>query len=432
MTVMMASLAGCAAPMPAPGAGGAEAATAEAAATGDKNLSIMWWGSDARHEATVKVLDMYTEKTGIQFSPEYTGWDGFWQKLPVLAASNAMPDVLQMDAAYIKQYAGNGQLADLSDLIDLSGYLSEAEIENYKIDGKLYGVPLSRNGQGLAYSKVRLAELGIDEPENGWTWDEYIEWARAAKEKCPEGVYPLYDCRNLYQYYQEYAESYGVPKTLDGTDFNFDSENYIDYMTLYGDMVNEGIAPPAEQSIAFVELDPVNDTFLNGTCLTRSISVGSAAALAEMMGEDDDLGYVCLPQGSESSSGWVQSTVFFSIGANSPYKQEAADFISYFISDVDAGQVLKTVRGLPLSDEVYAAMEPNLNAFELKSMELYNAITADGVKPCAYQDDVPSAFTSWGTEFKSQAEAVMLGQTTPEKAAEYLTELGQEASEAAE
>jgi len=401
-----------------------------AALADDTNLTIMWWGADARHEATMAVLNMYTEKTGVSFSPEYTGWDGFWQKLPVLAASKAMPDVLQMDAAYIKQYAGNGQLADLTDLIDLSSYLTADQIENLKIDGKLYGVPLSRNGQGIAYSKTRLAELGIEEPKNGWTWDEYVAWGRAAKEKCPEGVYPLYDCRNLYQYYQEYAQSIGLPKTLDGTSFNFDSAAFIEYMNMYGSLVADGIAPPADTSIAFVELDPVNDTFLNGQCLTRSISVGSAASLAQMMGENNDLGYVSLP-GTEVN-GWVQSTVFFSIGANSAHQQEGADFIKFFISDVDAGMVLKTVRGLPLSDDVYAAMEPNLNQFELKSMELYKAITAEGVKPAPYWDDVPSAFTSWGTEFKAQAEAIMLGQTTAEAAAEYLTELGQDAASMAQ
>ena len=35
---------------------------AEPAAPSDepKNLSIMWWGPDARHEATLKALDEYT------------------------------------------------------------------------------------------------------------------------------------------------------------------------------------------------------------------------------------------------------------------------------------------------------------------------------------------------------------------------------------
>lgn len=405
----------------------AETSTESGSSSGDA-LTIMWWGSDDRHEATNEVLEMYTEKTGVEFSPEYTGWDGYWQRMPVMAASSDMPDILQMDAAYIKQYAENGQLADLTDLVDLSAYLSDEQLEQYKIDGKLYGIPLSRNGQGLAYSRTRLAELGIEEPKNGWTWDEYVQWAEDAAEKCPEGVYPVYDMRHWYIYYQEYAESQGMPKTLDGDTFNFDKDTYIEYCNMYGKLVEEGAALPADQAVAFVELDPVNDYFLNGSCLTRSISVGSVASLAEMMGDDDDLGFVCLPQGDAGSASWVQSTVFFSIGANSTHKEEAADFLEYFISDVDAGKVLKTVRGLPLSDEVYEAMEPDLNAYQLKSMELYETLTADEVTPMAYQDDVPATFTDWNTEFKAQGEAIMLGQTTVEEAADYLQQVGEEAA----
>lgn len=410
---------------------GGEQPAQEASAAGDVDLSIMWWGADARHEATMEVLEMYSEKTGVTFTEEYTGWDGFWQKLPVLAASNSMTDVLQMDAAYIHQYVDNGQLADLTDLVDLSALISEEEIEAYKINGKIYGIPLSRNGQGLVYSKTKLESYGIDEPKNGWTWDEMIEWARAAAEKCPDGVYPLYDIRYEYQYFQEYVQSHGGKKTLDGTDFNFDKAMYTEFMDLYTGLVEEGICPPVDVSLSYVELDPVNDTFLNGKTLLRSISVGSISSLAEMV-PDDELGTCSLPQG-DGGSGWCQSTIFFAVGANSQHIKEAADFIQYFISDVDAGKALMTVRGLPLSDEVYESFSGDLNQYQLMSMQLYKSITGEGVNFTPYWDDVPTAFTSWGTEYKAQSQAVMLGQTTSSEAADYLDEIGQEiVAEAAE
>lgn len=401
--------------------------TAEAAPAGDTNLTIMWWGSDARHEATQKVLDMYTEQTGVAFTAEYTGWDGYWSKLPVLAASNSMTDVLQMDQAYIQQYVDNGQLADLTDYIDLTGVVSDEELENYKIDGKLYGIPLSRNGQGIVYSKTVLAEYGIEEPANGWTWDDLLAWARAAKEKLPEGVYPMYDIRGYYKEYQEYAQSVGNAKTLDGTSFNLDEATYKAFMEMCDTMVAEGLCPPADVSLSNVELDPVNDNFLNRKVLLRSVSVGSVSSLAEML-PDDELGCVCLPQG-DGGSGWCQSTVFFAVGANSGNIQAAADFIKYFITDVEAGKVLQTVRGLPLSDEVYDSFVGDLSKYQLMSKELYNTITADGVNFNPYWDDIPTAFTSWGTEFKAQSDALMLGETTIDDAYAYLKELGDSVAE---
>lgn len=399
-------------------------------ASGDVNLSIMWWGSDARHEATLSVLDMYKEKTGVSFSAEYTGWDGYWQKLPVLAASNSMTDVLQMDAAYIHQYVDNGQLADLTDLVDLSNLLSPEEIETIKIDGKIYGIPLSRNGQGFVYSKTALAQYGIDEPKNGWTWDEMVEWARAAKEKLPDGVYPFPDYRGLYNLYQEYAQSNGCVKTLDGTTFNFNVDNYKQFNEFFASLVDEGICPPADVTFSHVELDPVNDYFVNGKVLLRSIAVGSVSSLAAMV-PDQELGCVCLPQG-DGGSGWCQSTIFFSVSANSQHIEEAAAFLEYFISDVEAGKVLQTVRGLPLSDEVYDSFSADLDASAQYSKILYDTITADGVRFNPYWDDVPTAFTDWGTEFKAQEEALILGQTNIDDAASYLDELGKEAASKAQ
>ncbi len=390
------------------------------------NLSIFWWGSDNRHEATQKVLDLYSQKTGISFDVEFTGWDGYWQKLPVLAASKEVPDILQMDAAYIEQYVSNGTLADLSSYIDLAEFVGEDELQNYLIDGKLYGIPLSRNGQGVVYSKTRLAELGIEEPKNGWTWEEMIAWGREAKKKCPEGVYPLWDMCNWYQYFQEYVQSHGGEKTLVGNQFNFDKQAYMDFMQLYLDLVEEGVCPPPEVVISFVEYDPMNDFFLNGKVLTRSISVGSVMTIGKML-PDDELGGVCLPQG-KGGSGFVQSTIYLSVSAQSEHIQESADFIKWFLSDMEAGKILKTTRGLPLTDEVYEAIEPDLDSFEKLNMMLYNIITEDGVRPTPYWSDVPPAFATWNIEFKSTGEAVMLGDMTVEEGAEYLQTLGEEAA----
>ena len=427
----MLALSGCSKPVDSPkqdpGAQSSPGAKTEGQPSGGaSNLSIFWWGSDSRHEATQKVLDLYSRDTGVTFDVEFTGWDGYWQKLPVLAASKEVPDVLQMDAAYIEQYVDNGTLADLSPYIDLAEFVGEDEKQNYLIDGKLYGILLSRNGQGVVFSKTRLAQLGIEEPKNGWTWEEMIAWGREAKKKCPDGVYPLWDMCNWYQYYQEYVQSHGGEKTLAGNEFNFNKETYKEYMQLYLDLVEEGVCPPPEVILSFVEYDPMNDYFLNGKVLTRSISVGSVMTIGKML-PDDELGGVCLPQG-EGGSGWVQSTIFFSVSAQSEHIQEAADFIKWFLSDVEAGKILKTTRGLPLSDEVYGSIEPDLDTYEKLNTMLYKIITADEVNPTPYWSDVPPAFSTWNTEFKSTGEAVMIGDMSVEDAAEHLYSLGAEAA----
>lgn len=61
-------------------------------------LRISWWGSDARHEATLKVLDLFMEKhPNIKVTAEYQGFDGYHDKLMTQISSGTEPDVFQLD-----------------------------------------------------------------------------------------------------------------------------------------------------------------------------------------------------------------------------------------------------------------------------------------------------------------------------------------------
>jgi len=54
----------------------------------DKPLRIMWWGSQTRHDRTLKVIELFTKETGIQVEPEFYGFDDYISKLNILIAAN--------------------------------------------------------------------------------------------------------------------------------------------------------------------------------------------------------------------------------------------------------------------------------------------------------------------------------------------------------
>mgnify|MGYP002543106607 FL=1 len=404
-----------------------ESAEAETpAANGEVSMKFTWWGSDVRHEATEKATKLYCEQNNVNIVTEYSAWEGYWEKMAVLAASNSMPDIFQMDAAYINTYIEQNQLADLTDILDLTGVMDASLIENYKHDGKLYGAPVGANGTGIVYIKSDLAKYGIEEPKEGWTWDDMIAWAKDAATKLPDGVYPLVDGRagNPYESMQNYIQTkYGI-KILDGNTFNFTQDMFKEYYNLYADLRDGNAIPTAEESLSFVELDPLNDSFTSRKVLLRQINVGNVAGLADMV-PDEELGVVNFPQG-EVGGGWAQSTMFYCVGANSAYVNEACDFIEWILSDVEAGKILSTVRGLPVSDAVYEVIEPDLTKSQQYGMEMYKAINNDQVKGLPYWNDVPSAYSSWVSEFKATSESVMLGEMSIDEAAQYLDTIGQQ------
>ena len=86
---------------------------------------------------------------------EFTDWGGYWSKLATQAAGGMVPDVVQMDYAYITQYAGNDVLADLtpyveSGALDVSN-ISETILDSGKVDGKLYAIPCGSTAPVLMY-----------------------------------------------------------------------------------------------------------------------------------------------------------------------------------------------------------------------------------------------------------------------------------------
>ncbi len=399
--------------------GKAEETGGETAAT-VKKLSIMWWGPDARHEATLKALDLYTQQhPNVTFTPEYLAWDGYWSKLPTLAASKSMTDVLQMDQAYIKEYVARGTLEDLSD-IDLTGIVDPKVIENLKIDGKLYGIPLSQNATGIAFNKKALEDYGIPLPHKDWTYDEYFDWARAAKQKLPEGKYPIGDTTtwDFYQYYQ-YAYGKGEIMADGGKTFNLDKDLFMKFFSTYADFRKQGIVPPAEISAAFLENDPQADSMASGTVMTRGATTGSVSVLETLMpGQVDVVNFPVGPEGG----GWAQSTIFLSVSATSKNKHEAKEFIRWFITDPEAGKILRLTRGIPINPEIYEQLEPSLEPKDIIGKKMYD-VAVDKALP--FFSAAPG-WTEWVDAFKAEMDAVVYGQQTLEKAYETIHELGKE------
>lgn len=391
---------------------------------GDKaaNLKIMWWGSDVRHEATQKALDLYTASNPkVTFAPEYTAWDGYWQKLPTLAASKSLPDIMQMDAAYIQGYVKRGLLADLSDL-DLSGIVDEQVLENIKIDGKVYGIPLSYNAQAMVYDKVALEEAGIKLPFNNWTWDDLFAYANEARGKLPKDKYPIDDLRNIWEWYQFYQTSKGLgPIFKDGTTFNLDKDTWFEFNNIYAEFQKNGTVPPADQQLTFKENDPQTDSFGNGKVMLRGASVGSATAIEALL-PGGRIAVNSYPIG-EAGGGWAQSTIFFSVSAESKNQAQAKEFVKWFISNQEAGETLGTTRGIPINDEILKSIEGTLTAGEQLGIDLLE-VAKEKALPFF---PAPAGAEDFTATYKSEMEAVMFGKASLEQVYETLVEKGKAA-----
>ncbi|GMK39154.1 ABC transporter substrate-binding protein [Paenibacillus sp. CCS19] len=385
---------------------------------GSVKLKIMWQGPDTRHQAMLKTQEVYTGlNPSITFSPEYMAWDDYWKKLPTLAASHSMPDVLHMDGAYIQEYATRGTLEDLSSM-DLSGVIDDKTLENLKIDGKLYGIPISRNAQGIAFNKEALAAAGIELPKKDWTWDEFFDFARNARAKLADGVYPISDS-DTWDFYQYYQTSNGKGPIIqeNGTKFNLDKELFTKFYGIYAEFREKKIVPPADMVSSFKENDPQADPMASGNVMTRGATVGSVGALEQLMPGKVDV--VNIPVGPEGG-GWAQPTIFLSVSTDSKHKDEAKAFIKWFVTETQAGQTYGMNFGIPINDAIYKALEPNLQPKDILGNKLY-ATAKDKALPFY---PAAAGWTEWVDNYKKTMDAVMFGQKSIEDAYNEISKAG--------
>lgn len=121
-------------------------------------LRIIWWGSQDRHNRTLKVIDLFQKKyPNIKIVAEYTGWSEYYTKLTTMAAGGNLPDIMQQDHAYLRGWVEKGFLLPLDDLV-AQGVINLKDVaknivDSGKLYGKLYAINLGNNSQAFAIDR---------------------------------------------------------------------------------------------------------------------------------------------------------------------------------------------------------------------------------------------------------------------------------------
>ena len=78
-------------------------------------LSIFWWGGEARAKLTEEALALYTKKhPNVTFKKTWQANQGYFDKLATLTAGGNAPDIFQIDDNYLAEYAARNVTLDLT------------------------------------------------------------------------------------------------------------------------------------------------------------------------------------------------------------------------------------------------------------------------------------------------------------------------------
>lgn len=120
-------------------------------------LRATWSGTAGRHERTLKVIELFEKKyPNIKINAEYSGTDGFSDKLNTQIAGGNAPDLINV--------GGITDLVARGAALDITPYVTSKEINLDKFDpallepgkdnGKFYGISLGTNGIGFFTMRI--------------------------------------------------------------------------------------------------------------------------------------------------------------------------------------------------------------------------------------------------------------------------------------
>jgi pectin-derived oligosaccharide transport system substrate-binding protein len=391
-----------------------------------KTIRMSWWGSTERHKRTQDALAAFTaHHPTIKVDTQFSGWDGYWEKLGTQVEGGTAPDVIQMDYSYIIQYAQHGYLRPLDDLlpktIDLTSFTPDV-LAGGKVGGKLYGVNNGINCAAIIGNVSLLKQLGVDPPDERTTWADFAKLTKVIAKKSP-GLYGTEDGARNSALLECWLLQRG--KTLFSPDngLGFTPAELVEWMTYWDDLRKAKAAAPAELQATAVG-DVQNRLVARRKAAFDFSNSNQLNAYATML--KDQLALYTFPQGPAGSppGQYLKPSQFFSIGAKSANAHEAGQLISALLTDPEITAILGSERGIPPSTTVRAALKLKAEPVEQQTYDYIDFVGTRAAPLAPPAPDGGAAVT--GTILTAATQSISFGKATINQAvAKFFTDATQ-------
>ena len=395
-------------------------------------LRIAWWGSQNRHDRTIKVIEMFMEEhPNITITYEPSGWNDHWTKMSTQAAGGNLPDIMQQDYARLEEWVEKGMLAPLDEFVE-SGVLdfsnvSEGNLAGGIVNGKLYAVNIGTNSECFILDADAFEKAGVALPAQDWTLEDFEKIALEIHDKL--GIWGMGDGIDNEQRWKSNLLSLGTwAYSDDGKALGYtDEQPHIDYIKMLLRLTEAGAMPSRAVEVAEYDEQGVEaKAIVSGKAAMEYMWSNQLVALATAAGEGRNLKMVHPPRPKGgSAANYVKPGQFLSVTAHAKHPKEAAMFIDYFTNSVEANKVLLAERGVPISSVVAEGLKPLLTPSQLEMFEYMARVEKDS-SPLPPPDPIKHAEVINNVYWPEFMDPILYGQMSVEDGVKRFRELASE------
>ncbi len=396
--------------------GGTDASTPEPMSTAPVKLTFSWWGNQARAETTQKVIEAFQAKYPfITVEGQPSDFANYFTRLATATAAGDAPDVMTLGGAYPLAYASRGALLDLGGVTDelKSGVFPRSVLTASTYQGRLYGVPTGANAIAVIANPAVFQAAGVALPDDGkWTWEEYVDIANRITKGSPAGTYGAEE--RVHDLIGAYAAQRGTPLYDEAGNLTVTAATLEAMWTVQKRLLGGGGIPPASKTQEIINAGPEQTLMGQGKSGMTFAYTNQLGAYEKACGKD--LLLMRIPGETQYARPGMTllPSQYYAIYSKSKYPRQAALFVDFLVNSAEAGNLILTDRGLPMSPQVRSAIQPRLQPADQESaafVDLIAKINSPSAPPPPANSSQQNTIT---LKIDSQ---VLFGQLTPAQAA---------------
>lgn len=293
-------------------------------AEGKTTIRFASWDTADDVDAQQKMVDKFNEEhPDIQVVLEAYGSE-FDTKISASMGSGDAPDVM-----YMWNYpAYHDGLEPLDSYIEKEGedYKKNfySTLWNYNsYDGQIYGLPVGFTTHCVYYNKDLFEKAGVEEPKDGWTWEDLEEKAKKINEATGVKGFSFSMKPDPYDY-EMYLWSNGTAYCdKEGKMEGYvNSDKALETYKMFQDMAKDGYAVATEKS--------GSDEFESGQ---TAMFVYGAWAVKKYTEAGVNFGLAKLPSFGTEKSASILSSSGVAIAKSSKNKEAAWEFVKYWTDE---------------------------------------------------------------------------------------------------
>lgn len=406
------ALTGCATSAKQPAAA---APSVQPIETGPVQLSVFWWGGDARAQLTQQVLALYTQKhPNVTFQGTWQANSGYLDKLNTNLAAGSAADIFQLDDNMLGGVAARAQTLDLTNYLAAkrvdTSRLPASLVDYGKVNGVQAALPLAENTPGLVYSKTQVRKWGVEEPAIGWSWEKLISWATDFSAKTNYTVFgtmdPSADYKALWVWLRQQGKDF-----YSGTRIGFTEADLTRWFDLWKAARDAKATPPADVIHVANAGDVTKQLVVTGKAATSFMWSNQMPELAKST--KDTLGVVSYP--GDPKGQWARAALYFAGYVKTKHPAVVVDVMNFFVNDPDAGKILGTERGLPANLDIRTTVQNSVTDPNMKATVDFENTMQSKFGPAPVVP--PNGQSAIRTLLTQEAEKVQFGQLSSADAA---------------